>query len=120
MHAVNSTGHPLKGAKLFMKQTKSDIPIGCAIANTILNNNVYQKWFLERFNVATFLNELKWYSTEAEQGQENYADADVMVRFCKKKNRSMWYWVPFPQAFHSSLSSNPGDESEDERKMPKM
>lgn len=86
VHAVNSTGHPLKGAKLFIEQTKGHIPIGCAIANTILNNDVYQKWFLKRFNVATFLNELKWYSTEPRQGQENYKDADAMVSFCKANN----------------------------------
>eukprot|EP00253_Pinus_taeda_P030791 PITA_30791 len=89
VHVVNSTGHPLKGAKLFIKQTRQDIPIGCAIANTILNNSVYQKWFLERFHVATFLNELKWYSTEPEQGQENYRNADAMVSFCKANNIKM-------------------------------
>lgn len=49
VHAVNSTGHPLKGAKLFIKQTKRDIPIGCAIANTILNNSVYQVDLITEF-----------------------------------------------------------------------
>jgi len=32
------------------------------------------------------LNELKWYSTEPRQGQENYKDADAMVSFCKANN----------------------------------
>jgi GH35 family endo-1,4-beta-xylanase len=89
IHAVNSTGHPLLEAELFINQTGRDFPIGSAIAKTILGNDAYQKWFVERFNVATFENELKWYSTESQRGSENYKDADDMVNFCKTNNISI-------------------------------
>lgn len=86
---INGTGHPLEQAKLFINQTKRDFPVGSAIAKTILGNDAYQKWFVERFNVATFENELKWYSTEPQRGSENYKDADDMVSFCKTNNISI-------------------------------
>lgn len=89
IHPINSTGQSLTEAKLFINQTRRDFPIGSAIAKTILGNDAHQKWFVERFNVATFENELKWYSTESQQGRENYTDADNMVSFCKTNNISI-------------------------------
>ncbi|KAH9314692.1 hypothetical protein KI387_023319 [Taxus chinensis] len=89
VHIVDSGGSPLKGAKIMINQTRRDFPFGSAIAKTILDNDAYQKWFVERFNVATFENELKWYSTESRQGILNYKDADALVNFCKSHNITM-------------------------------
>ncbi|KAK4284473.1 hypothetical protein QN277_001301 [Acacia crassicarpa] len=59
-------------------------PFGSAINKNILNNEAYQKWFTSRFTVATFENEMKWYSTERNQGQEDYSTADAMLEFAKQ------------------------------------
>ncbi|XP_059073324.1 endo-1,4-beta-xylanase 5-like [Cryptomeria japonica] len=88
VHVVDSEGNPVKGAKIMINQIKREFPFGSAIAKTILANDTYQKWF-ERFNVATFENELKWYSTENQQGYLNYKDADALVEFCNSNNISM-------------------------------
>eukprot|EP01018_Ginkgo_biloba_P014946 Gb_02219 [translate_table: standard] len=89
LHAVNGRGHPVKGAKIMLDQTRMEFPFGSAVANTILGNVAYQKWFVKRFNVATFENELKWYSTEPQQGKVSYRDADALLAFCKENNVAM-------------------------------
>lgn len=38
---------------------------------------------MERFNAAVFENELKWYTTEPEQGQLNYTLADRLLEFAR-------------------------------------
>lgn len=55
----------------------------------ILESKAYQEWFRSRFPVTTFTNEMKWYSTEKQQGQENYTIADAMVKFTKEHNISI-------------------------------
>lgn len=42
-----------------------------------------QKWYIKRFNAAVFENELKWYSTEPEQGKHNYTLADQLLEFVR-------------------------------------
>ena len=44
---------------------------------------LFQNWFAKRFNAAVFENELKWYSTEPDQGQVNYTIADNMLEFIR-------------------------------------
>lgn len=43
-----------------------------------------QTWFKERFNAAVFEDELKWYSTEPQQGEVNYTIPDQMLDFVRK------------------------------------
>ncbi|RZS16671.1 hypothetical protein BHM03_00048704 [Ensete ventricosum] len=84
IQAVDANGHALPGASVSIKQKRSGFPLGCAIADTILENKAYQSWFTSRFTVTTFENEMKWYSNERDQGKEQYAEADAMVAFAKQ------------------------------------
>ncbi|KAJ8763521.1 hypothetical protein K2173_002404 [Erythroxylum novogranatense] len=80
-----ANGTAVEGAIVATKQTKSDFPLGCAMNHHILESTDYQNWFASRFKYTTFTNEMKWYSTEIIQGQENYTVADSMLKFCKEK-----------------------------------
>ncbi|KAJ7967580.1 Endo-1,4-beta-xylanase [Quillaja saponaria] len=79
----------IEGARVFIKQTKSDFPFGSGINYNILRNTDYQDWFKTRFSFTTFTNEMKWYSTEKKQGVENYTIADAMVKFAKQNGISI-------------------------------
>ncbi|KAL5791174.1 hypothetical protein ACOSQ2_006062 [Xanthoceras sorbifolium] len=83
IHVSDGNGEILQGASITVEQVSKDFPFGSAISSTILGNSLYQKWFVERFNVAVFENELKWYATEPEQGKVNYAVADEMMEFLR-------------------------------------
>ncbi|KAK2665556.1 hypothetical protein Ddye_004130 [Dipteronia dyeriana] len=86
IHVANGNGDRLQGASIAIEQVTKDFPFGSAISKTILGNSLYQllqKWFVERFNVAVFENELKWYATEPEQGKLNYTLADKMFEFLR-------------------------------------
>ncbi|XP_010274480.1 PREDICTED: uncharacterized protein LOC104609786 [Nelumbo nucifera] len=82
--AVDSSGKTLTGAQISIHLKKPSFPFGAAIAQTILHNPTYQKWFTSRFTVTTFENEMKWYSTENSPGKENYSVADAMLQFTRK------------------------------------
>ncbi|KAJ1397288.1 Glycoside hydrolase family 10 domain [Sesbania bispinosa] len=77
-------GTALEGATVFIKQTKAGFPFGCGMNRYILKFRHYRKWFLSRFKYTTFTNEMKWYSTEKVQGQENYSIPDAMLKFTKE------------------------------------
>ncbi|XP_058773666.1 endo-1,4-beta-xylanase 5-like [Vicia villosa] len=79
----------LEGATVVIKQTKTDFPFGCGMNHRILTNIEYQKWFVSRFKYTTFTNEMKWYSTENVQGQENYTIPDAMLKFTKENGVSV-------------------------------
>ncbi|XP_042432155.1 endo-1,4-beta-xylanase 5-like [Zingiber officinale] len=83
IQAVDGEGNPIAGANVSIQQSSKDFPFGSAIAGTILGNKQYQRWFAERFNVAVFENELKWYATEPQPGKLNYALADDMLKFVR-------------------------------------
>ncbi|XP_024020917.1 uncharacterized protein LOC21384356 [Morus notabilis] len=74
---------PLEDAQVSIKQTKSDFPFGCGMNYHILQSTDYQNWFSSRFKATTFTNEMKWYSTEKGQGEENYTIADAMMEFAQ-------------------------------------
>ncbi|XP_057422152.1 endo-1,4-beta-xylanase 5-like [Lotus japonicus] len=86
VQAIDDQGNPLPNASISITQKKSSFPFGSAINNYILNNSAYQNWFTSRFTVATFANEMKWYTTEYAQGKENYPVADAMMQFAKQHN----------------------------------
>ncbi|CAN1771228.1 Endo-1,4-beta-xylanase 5-like [Linum perenne] len=83
VHVSDSEGNTLQGASIKVQQLSKDFPFGSAISKTILDNQAYQKWYLERFNAAVFENELKWYATEPKQGQLNYTVPDKMMKFVR-------------------------------------
>ncbi|URE39598.1 hypothetical protein MUK42_34426 [Musa troglodytarum] len=84
IQAVDANGHALPGASISIQQRRSGFPLGCALKSTILQSSAYQSWFTARFTVTTFTNEMKWYSNEAVEGNETYAEADAMLAFAKQ------------------------------------
>ncbi|PHT63947.1 hypothetical protein T459_32245 [Capsicum annuum] len=85
IQVVDSQGKPLPNATISVEQRRADFSFGVTINKNILNNNAYQNWFFSRFKVTVFEDEMKWYSTEATQGNVNYSTADAMVELCKSK-----------------------------------
>ncbi|XP_043712788.1 endo-1,4-beta-xylanase 5-like isoform X2 [Telopea speciosissima] len=83
IHVSDVLGNRLQGAAIKVEQTSKDFLFGSALANTIIGNLPYQNWFVKRFNVAVFENELKWYATEPQQGKINYTVADQMLEFIR-------------------------------------
>ncbi|PON90538.1 Glycoside hydrolase [Trema orientale] len=84
IRVVDIRGNPLSNATISIEQKNPSFPFGCAINKNILTNTGYQNWFTSRrFTVTTFEDEMKWYSTEATQGHEDYSVADDMLRFAK-------------------------------------
>ncbi|KAK9940936.1 hypothetical protein M0R45_017569 [Rubus argutus] len=86
IQAVDAKGNPLPNATISIQQRAPSFPFGCAMNKNILTNTAYQNWFSSRFGVTTFENEMKWYSTEPSQGQEDYSVADAMLQFAKQQN----------------------------------
>ncbi|XP_024541658.1 uncharacterized protein LOC9657016 isoform X1 [Selaginella moellendorffii] len=86
LSVTDCKGHGIHNADIQVEQITGDFPFGSAIASTILDNPTYQKWFVTRFNTAVFENEMKWYSTERQQGKVSYETADKMLDFCKANN----------------------------------
>ncbi|XP_015575450.2 endo-1,4-beta-xylanase 1-like [Ricinus communis] len=78
--------HSLLGTFVKVKQTQNSFPFGSCISRTNIDNEDYVDFFVKNFNWAVFGNELKWYWTEAQQGNFNYRDADEMLDLCKKNN----------------------------------
>ncbi|EEF52212.1 hydrolase, hydrolyzing O-glycosyl compounds, putative [Ricinus communis] len=76
--------HSLLGTFVKVKQTQNSFPFGSCISRTNIDNEDYVDFFVKNFNWAVFGNELKWYWTEAQQGNFNYRDADEMLDLCKK------------------------------------
>jgi GH35 family endo-1,4-beta-xylanase len=83
LQATDSAGKPLAGAAVSLDAVRSAFPLGAAVSKYILTNTDYQSWFTSRFGVATFENEMKWYSTEPAPGREDYSVADAMMAFAK-------------------------------------
>ncbi|XP_057783192.1 endo-1,4-beta-xylanase 5-like [Salvia miltiorrhiza] len=83
LHVSSRQGREVQGAAIRVEQVSKDFPFGSAIAQSIIANPPYQKWFVERFNAAVFENELKWNATEFTQGQLNYTLPDQMLEFVR-------------------------------------
>ncbi|EPS72309.1 hypothetical protein M569_02449, partial [Genlisea aurea] len=83
IHVSDHNGVAIEGASVKVKQVYKDFPFGSAIAESIIGNSRYQKWFVDRFNAAVFENELKWQATEYIQGELNYTIPDLMMEFIR-------------------------------------
>ncbi|KAG9148150.1 hypothetical protein Leryth_014080 [Lithospermum erythrorhizon] len=88
LHVSDQYGDSLRGASIKVEQISKDFLFGSAIADTIIGNSPYQKWFTKRFNAAVFENELKWYATEPKPRQLNYTKADKMLQFVQSNQIS--------------------------------
>ncbi|KAI3972687.1 hypothetical protein MKX01_019345 [Papaver californicum] len=80
------SGLPTLGTFVEVKQTQNSFPFGTCISRTNIDNEDFVDFFVKNFNWAVFGNELKWYWTEAEQGNLNYNDADELLDLCAKHN----------------------------------
>lgn len=98
VHVVDANGRPVEGATVEVRQTAKSFPFGAAISSQVLRNEQYREFFLARFNWAAFENEMKWYSNERRQGQEDYATADAMLAWCRENNIPVRghtvFWAP--------------------------
>ncbi|XP_010488907.1 PREDICTED: uncharacterized protein LOC104766677 [Camelina sativa] len=74
----------LKGSVISIEQNKPSFLLGCAMNYRILENDRYKEWFVSRFRLTSFTNEMKWYSTELVRGQENYSLADRMMTLAEE------------------------------------
>ncbi|CAM0957103.1 unnamed protein product [Alopecurus aequalis] len=63
-------------------QMDNAFPFGSCINTTVIQNPAFVDFFTNHLDWAVFENELKWYHTEAQQGQLNYGDADALLDFC--------------------------------------
>ncbi|CAL4933003.1 unnamed protein product [Urochloa decumbens] len=82
--AKGADDKPMAHANVSIELLRLGFPFGNAVTKEILDLPAYEKWFTSRFSVATFENEMKWYSTEWAQGQENYRVADDMLKVMQK------------------------------------
>ncbi|CAI8604817.1 unnamed protein product [Vicia faba] len=109
-HVSNVNETAIEGAKVVIKQTKANFPFGCGMNYHILTNRDYQEWFVSRFKYTTFTNQMKWYSTEIIQGQENYTIPDAMLKFTKENGISVrghnifWDYEKYQPKWVNSLS----------------
>ncbi|CAO2204785.1 unnamed protein product [Urochloa humidicola] len=74
----------ISGASVRVMQMDSSFPFGACINPAVIQNPSFVDFFTKHFDWAVFENELKWYHTEAQQGQLNYADSDALLDFCDR------------------------------------
>uniref|UniRef100_A0ACD5TPJ4 Uncharacterized protein n=1 Tax=Avena sativa TaxID=4498 RepID=A0ACD5TPJ4_AVESA len=72
------------GASVRVVQMDNTFPFGTCINTSVIQNPAFVDFFTNHFDWAVFENELKWYHTEAQQGQLNYGDADSLLDFCDR------------------------------------
>ncbi|KAL9244739.1 hypothetical protein vseg_018477 [Gypsophila vaccaria] len=89
LQVLDANGNPVPNANITFQQKKLGFPFGASINQNIVKNRAYQKWFLQRFSVATFENEMKWYSTEGTRGKEDYSVPDAMIAFTSQHGISV-------------------------------
>ena len=82
--AKGADDKPMAHANVSIDLLRLGFPFGNAITKEILDLPAYEKWFSARFTVATFENEMKWYSTEWNQNQEDYHIPDAMLKLANK------------------------------------
>ncbi|KAI3707965.1 hypothetical protein L2E82_36932 [Cichorium intybus] len=89
IHAVDGEGKPLANRTITIAQKFARFPFGCAINKNILTNQAYENWFTSRFKYTTFENEMKWYTNERIQNQEDYSAADALLQLTKSNGISV-------------------------------
>ncbi|XP_013594464.1 PREDICTED: endo-1,4-beta-xylanase A [Brassica oleracea var. oleracea] len=75
---------PVEGSFISIKQIRPSFLLGCAMNYRILESDSYREWFVSRFRLTSFTNEMKWYTTEEVRGQENYTLADAMMQLAEE------------------------------------
>ncbi|XP_022681106.1 uncharacterized protein LOC101771993 isoform X2 [Setaria italica] len=75
------------GASVRVVQLDNAFPLGSCINCEVIKIPAFVDFFTTHFDWAVFENELKWYWTEAQRGQLNYADADRLLDFCDRAGK---------------------------------
>lgn len=83
----DDTTASVAGAHIQVIQVQNSVPIGTCITKAGMQNPEYVDFFTKHFDWAVLENELKWYYTEAVQGQVSYADADELIDFCDRHSK---------------------------------
>ncbi len=96
LQVVDQQNRPVVGATVQLQQTRHDFEFGTALSTEIFSTNARPNDQRQYFNLATQLfnasvheNALKWYATEPEPGQINYADADRILAWSTQQNSPM-------------------------------
>ncbi|KAG9440028.1 hypothetical protein H6P81_020193 [Aristolochia fimbriata] len=79
-------GSIMSGATVKVQQNQNSFPFGSCISRRAIDNEIFVRFLVENFNWAVLENELKWPSTEPQQGKLNYKDVDDLLNFCKSHN----------------------------------
>jgi GH35 family endo-1,4-beta-xylanase len=82
---VDSSGQPIEGARVVVRQTGHEFLFGCNIygfghSKTDAQNALYAQRFAEMFNYATVGFYWHWYETQ--RGKPNYRETDKVVAWC--------------------------------------
>ncbi|RLN22255.1 hypothetical protein C2845_PM07G15040 [Panicum miliaceum] len=75
------------GTSVRVVQLDNSFPLGSCINGEVIQNPAFVDFFINHLDWAVFENELKWYWTEAQRGQLNYADADRLLDFCDRAGK---------------------------------
>ncbi|KAK2981749.1 hypothetical protein RJ640_006001 [Escallonia rubra] len=81
-----SDSSSLLGTFVKVRQIQNSFPFGSCMSRSNIDNEDFVEFFTKYFNWAVFGNELKWYWTEAQQGNLNYRDSDELLNLCKSNN----------------------------------
>uniref|UniRef100_A0ACD5VIB6 Uncharacterized protein n=1 Tax=Avena sativa TaxID=4498 RepID=A0ACD5VIB6_AVESA len=74
----------VSGASIRVMQMDTSFAFGACINPAVIQDPCFVEFFTKHFDWAVFENELKWYHTEAVQGQLTYADTDALLDFCDR------------------------------------
>uniref|UniRef100_A0ACD5VA18 Uncharacterized protein n=1 Tax=Avena sativa TaxID=4498 RepID=A0ACD5VA18_AVESA len=74
----------VSGASIRVMQMDTSFAFGACINPAVIQDPCFVDFFTKHFDWAVFENELKWYHTEAVQGQLTYGDADALLDFCDR------------------------------------
>ncbi|XP_044971940.1 endo-1,4-beta-xylanase 1-like [Hordeum vulgare subsp. vulgare] len=77
----------VSGASIRVMQMDTSFAFGACINPAVIQEPAFVDYFTKHFDWAVFENELKWYHTEAVQGQLNYADPDALLDFCDRHGK---------------------------------
>jgi endo-1,4-beta-xylanase len=96
VRVVDPQNQPIANATVQLNQTAHSFEFGTALASKMFAANVkpaeqtqYLQLAKQFFNATVHEDALKWYSTEFEQGQINYADADRILAWSRQNGMKM-------------------------------
>ena len=84
LKVVDNNGAKVVGANIELNQQRHHFGFGTAISELLVSDPTYRQFFLDTFEWAVFENQTKWSWNEAQQGQLDYAAADLMFAICEQ------------------------------------